>query len=110
MLKAVASGEFPELSPAPPDGYDYDVCDAEAVLGRLRVRNGRVVLPDGMQYRLFVVPDGTTAMSVPVLRKLRDLVRAGMWLVGPRPTTAYGLTGDEATLRSLASELWGRTV
>jgi hypothetical protein len=33
-------------------GYDYDVATAEVVLGRLSVRDRRIVLPDGASYRV----------------------------------------------------------
>ena len=36
-------------------GYDYDVCNAEVLLTRMGVRDGRIVLPDGMSYRLLVL-------------------------------------------------------
>ncbi|MCY2988262.1 MAG: glycosyl hydrolase [Planctomycetota bacterium] len=35
-------------------GYDYDVCNAEVLLTRLSVKEGRILLPDGMSYRLLV--------------------------------------------------------
>ena len=37
-------------------GYDYDDCTAEVVLTRMSVKDGRIVLPDGMSYRLLVLP------------------------------------------------------
>ena len=38
-------------------GYDYDVITEEALLTRMAVRDGRIVLPDGMSYRVLVLPD-----------------------------------------------------
>ena len=37
-------------------GYDWDECSAEAVLTRMSVADGRLVLPDGMNYRVLVLP------------------------------------------------------
>ena len=37
-------------------GYDYDVVTEEAILERMSVRDGRIVLPDGMSYRVLVLP------------------------------------------------------
>ena len=39
---------------APPTAYDFDGCTPEVVLTRMSVRDGRLVLPDGMSYRLLV--------------------------------------------------------
>lgn len=95
----------PSLGP----GYDYDVCNAEALLTRMSVRDGRIVLPDGMSYRLLVLPE-RKAMPIEVLQKIRDLVAAGATVVGPKPEKDTSLTDypkcDEE-VKQLADEVWG---
>jgi hypothetical protein len=90
-------------------GYDYDNCTAEVVLTRMSVQNGHIVLPDGMSYRLLVLPEVST-MTPALLRKIKDLVEAGATVVGPRPRKSPGLSDypkcDEQ-VRQLADELWG---
>ena len=49
-------------------GYDYDVLSAEALIKRLSVQDGHLVLPDGLRYRVLVLPE-RTVISLPVLRK-----------------------------------------
>ena len=91
-------------------GYDYDVVTAEVILRRMKVRHGRLVLPEGVSYRLLVLPD-RTVISLPVLRQLRKFVSAGAVLLGPRPATASGLTGfpsSDAQVKRLADGLWGK--
>jgi hypothetical protein len=91
-------------------GYDYDVVTAEVVLNRMNVSDGRLVLPEGTSYRLLVLPD-RTVISLPVLRKLKELVAAGAMVLGPRPATASGLAGfpaSDAEVKRLADELWGK--
>ena len=39
-------------------GYDYDFCPPEALLTCASVRDGRLVLPDGMSYRILALSDG----------------------------------------------------
>jgi Glycosyl hydrolases family 2, sugar binding domain. len=73
-----------------PRGYDYDVCNEEVLLTRLSVKNGRIVLPDGMSYRVLVLPD-THKMPVPVLKKIAEMVKAGATVIGPKPTQDPGL-------------------
>jgi len=91
-------------------GYDYDVVTAEVILERMKVRKGRLVLPDGMSYRLLVLPD-RTEISPPVLRKLKDFAAAGATILGPRPERASALAdfpAGDAEVRRLADELWGK--
>ena len=95
----------PELGP----GYDYDACNTEVLLTRLTVRDGRIVLPDGMTYRLLVLPQRRD-MPVEVVRKLKGLVEAGMTLVGPKPEKEPGLKDYpqcDRQVKELAAELWG---
>ena len=89
-------------------GYDYDACNADVLLRRMTVRDGRLVLPDGMSYRVLVLPD-TPYMTPPVLTKLRELVSQGATIIGPKPDRSPSL-GDfpdcDATVRKLADEVW----
>ncbi|MCS6953868.1 MAG: glycosyl hydrolase [Bryobacteraceae bacterium] len=94
------------LDPPPPPGYDWDTIDARAIHERVRIQSGRIVLPDGMSYRLLVLRN-TRTMTIALLRKLRELVAAGMVLVGPKPERSPTLADDQAELRRLADELWG---
>lgn len=90
-------------------GYDYDVANAEVILTRMDVDDGRIVLPDGMSYELLVLPDRDD-MDWAVLQKLEKLVAAGATVVGRKPVRSNGLTGyperDDKVCR-LADKLWG---
>lgn len=95
----------PSLGP----GYDYDVTNADVLLNRMSVRDGRIVLPDGMSYAILVLPERED-MDLDVLRKLEQLVRAGATVVGRKPTRTGGLTDwqhRDRQLRELADRLWG---
>jgi alpha-L-rhamnosidase len=98
------------LQPAPPPGYDYDYVNADALLTRMSVSaDGRLVLPDGMSYRLLVLPP-IDRMTLPVLRKIGELARGGATIVGPRPVKSPSLVGYPAAdteLTALAQEIWG---
>jgi hypothetical protein len=114
-------------------GYDCDYVNSEVLLKRMSVKNGRVVLPDGMSYRLLVLQNCTsvspsicnkvseyqklpvstvpsTAMSVEVIEKIRKLIFDGATVVGPPPENSAGLKNYpecDDKVHSIASEIWG---
>jgi hypothetical protein len=75
----------------------------------MQVRDGRLVLSSGMEYRLIVLPDRDD-IALPVLRKIEQLVRDGATLVGRPPQRANSLEDyphcDEE-VRRLSHLLWG---
>jgi hypothetical protein len=97
------------LRPAIPAGYDYDGCDRTVVMNRMSVRDGRIVLPDGVSYRVLVLPE-SRFMTPEMAAKIRDLVRAGATVVGPKPVKSPSLVGYpacDAQVRAVADEVWG---
>jgi hypothetical protein len=96
------------LNPRPLPGYDYDMCDATTVL-KLKVADGALTLPDGMRYRLLVLPD-QPIMSRHMAEQIQRLVAAGAQVVGPpprlNPSLADGAAGD-AELAAIAKRVWG---
>lgn len=97
-------------NPELPQGYSYDYINAEVLNTRISVREGRLVLPDGMSYRLLVLPQLET-MRPELLRKIRDLVAQGAVILGPAPKRSPSLQNypaADAEVRKLAAELWGK--
>ncbi len=97
------------LNPPPPEGYGVDWINADVILNRLSVRDGRLVLPDGMSYKALVIPSYVTELTLPLLRKLRDLVAAGGIVFSTKPVGSPSLSdaGTEAEYRSIVVDLWG---
>lgn len=99
-----------------PAGYAGDACGERAFLTRMSVQDGKLVLPDGMSYRVLVLPE-SRSMTVPVARRIRQLVEDGAVVVGPRPVESPGLEdypACDAGIKTIAGEVWadcdGRTV
>ncbi len=93
-----------------PTGYTYDLMNTEVLLARLGAKEGQLVLPDGMQYRLLVVDLEEETIEPGVLRKLVELAQSGASVVlgQRRPTHAPGLTDYPACdrqVQQLAEEL-----
>jgi (4-O-methyl)-D-glucuronate---lignin esterase len=90
-------------------GYDYDACNADVLLHRMAIQDGRLTLPDGMNYRVLVLPE-TQFMTLGLLTRIRDLVEQGAVVVGPKPTRSPSLAdypGGDAAVRKLADQVWG---
>ncbi|MGA2618372.1 MAG: glycosyl hydrolase [Thermoguttaceae bacterium] len=98
------------IAPFVRGGYNFDGCTPEVVLTRMSVKDGRIVLPDGMSYRLLVLPLVET-MTPALLGKIKELVAAGATVVAPwRSLKAPGLSRYPACdeeVRTLAADLWG---
>jgi hypothetical protein len=76
----------PTQLPVRPAGFDYDAINAEVLLTRAAAKNGRLTLPDGMSYRYLVLPHEPDAiLSEATLTKVRELAKAGVPVIGPKP-------------------------
>jgi hypothetical protein len=100
------------LNPPPPPGHDFDTIDTGTMQKRVKIVDGKITLPDGLAYRVFVLPAISRTMSVQTAQNLHDLVNAGMTLVvnGPKPERTPSLMdypNGDAKVARLAGDLWG---
>lgn len=96
----------PELPP----GRDFDYINGEVIEQSLTVQNGLLSLAHGPTYRVLVLPELET-MRPELLRKIRDLVRAGATVLGTAPSRSPSLENypqNDRVVRRLAHELWGK--
>ena len=95
---------IPEL----PKGYSFDFINAEVILNRMSVEDGKLVLPDGMSYHMMILPPLET-MRPEVLSKIEQLVKDGAIIYGQAPKSSPSLQNypqcDEQ-VKSLAATLW----
>jgi len=99
-----------EVHPAPPAGYSYDYVNTDVLLNRMSVSDGRIVLPGGMNYRALVLPEDVDELTLPVVRKIRDLVADGAIVIAPRPVQSPSLAGyptADVEIRAIANDVWG---
>jgi hypothetical protein len=98
---------FERRRPVIPRGYAFDFVNADALVNVFSVKDGMLVTPSGMHYRVLALDPSTQRMSLPVLRKIAALVEQGAIVVGPRPTMTPSLADDTAEFDRLVGELWG---
>ena len=93
--------------PKLPEGYNFDYVNAE-VISTMIVKNGCFVLPDGMKYRVLVLPPQST-MRPAVLKKLKILIAAGGIVVGASPNRSPSMENYpacDAEVIKMAQEIW----
>ena len=102
-LTALYNGGLPADAPRT---HDYDFATAD-ILARLRAEGGEVAAPSGARYRLLWLGGQSDRMTVPTLRRVLELVRAGATVAGKRASRSPSLADDPAEFRALADALWG---
>ncbi|MCO6026602.1 glycoside hydrolase family 2 [Prevotella cerevisiae] len=94
--------------PPLPRGYSFDYINSEVLLLDATVQNGLLTLKSGMQYCVLVLPHVST-MRPEILRKIRELVRGGLTIVGPAPECSPSLQDypeADREVRTIAREMW----
>jgi hypothetical protein len=102
-ITALFGNKLPDI----PKGYEYDFVNADALVNLLSVNEGHIVTPGGMSYNMLVLDSSAQYMSLPVIRKIREIVNAGAVVTGPKPVNTPSLKDDEKEFRLIAEELWG---
>lgn len=96
-------------NPVLPKGYSFDYMNAEVILNRMDVKNGMFTLPDGMQYKVLVLPELET-IRPEILMKIVQMVEKGGTILGPKPKRSPSLsnmTQADSVVQYWADRLWG---
>lgn len=96
---------FAHEMPPVPEGYNYDYLNAGAVPNVLSVSEGEITAGE-MSYKILVLDESTRYMTLPVLKKIQELVNAGAKVLGPKPINTPSLNDDELEFKTIADELW----
>jgi hypothetical protein len=100
------TGLFGNKLPNIPQGYNYDFINPHALINLLSVKDGKLVTPSGMSYRVLALDSNARRMSLPVLRKLAQLVNDGAIICGAKPELKANLMDDQAEFQRLVDEVW----
>lgn len=91
-----------------PEGYAYDYCNTDALLHRIRVRDGRWLTPEGIAYDLLWIPRRGRLLPE-TLERLAQLVAEGGRLAGEPPTSIATLSAahqESWRFRHSSAQLW----
>ncbi len=101
-ITGLFSHEFPDF----PEGYNFDFINPDALKNQLNVENGKLVTLSGMKYQILVLDKNAKRMSIPVLRKIFELVKNGAVICGTKPEYKAGHFGDKQEFEKLVSLIW----
>jgi hypothetical protein len=101
-ITAMFRDHFPDI----PASYNFDYVNADALVHMFSVANGVLTTPSGMTYRVLALDPRSKQMSLPVLRKIGELVEAGAIVVGAKPEVDASHADDHAEFHRLADKLW----
>lgn len=92
-----------------PGGFDFDAFSTDALLTRMDGSKGKVILPDGMQYKMMVLPRNGD-ITLEALRKIATIVEKGANIYGPKPVMSGSAKdiGKETEYNNIADRLWGK--
>ena len=95
--------------PALPKGYSFDYINADVLRHHAHVKDGRLVLDSGMEYRVLVLPRQET-MRPEVLEVIAGFVTEGLCIVGNAPQRSpslqHGIFESDEMVRKLAAQIW----
>lgn len=91
-----------------PSGFDYDYLNEDVLMNYSSVKNGSLTLQSGASYRVLVLPRSGT-MRPDLLRRLEQLVKDGLVIIGQRPYASPSLRnypGCDKEVDQIASRMW----
>lgn len=97
------------IDPELPKGYSFDYINGDIIRSALTVKNGKLTLPNGINYSILVLPKLTT-IRPELLSRIKELVQQGAVVLGPKPEKSPSLQDYPAAdkqVKTIADELWG---
>lgn len=95
--------------PPLPGGYDFDYINADVIMNRLEVKDGKLVLPEEISFSVLALPPLNT-MRPDFLEKIKELIHEGAVVVGSPPQHSPSLENykhADEQVAELSTEIWG---
>ncbi|QQQ28983.1 glycosyl hydrolase [Chryseobacterium indoltheticum] len=92
-----------------PGGFDFDAFSTDALLTRMEGSDGKIILPDGVSYKIMVLPRNGD-ITFQALKKIEKIVDQGGTIYGPKPHQSKSKTDaeNEKEYQMIADRLWGK--
>lgn len=98
------------FKPAIPNNVNYDCINADALIHRLSVKNGKLTLPNGIQYDALALYNSET-LSLPTLRKISELANQGAVIIGKKAKHLGGYDinqSDTVLFNQMSQSIWSK--
>ncbi len=91
-----------------PGGFDLDAFTSHALHSRMSAKNGLITLPDGVGYKMMVLPRNSN-VPYAALEKIANMVKDGIKIYGAKPVMSESFIDHDSlqAYEKLADELWG---
>ncbi|MDX2247992.1 MAG: glycosyl hydrolase [Bacteroidia bacterium] len=86
-------------------GYEYDFVNARALMDVVKFENGKITTPGGGLYSVLVLHESAREMTLPVLKKLKQLLDAGAKVSGTLPEKSPTLADDPTEVQKIITEI-----
>jgi hypothetical protein len=87
-----------------------DIISKDVFLNKLKVVNGKIVLPSGRSYFVLTIPHNGKLLPE-IVSKIEDLLQQGATIISAKPVASPSLSNypnSDATITKLANSLWGK--
>ncbi len=94
-----------------PEGYRIQKCNTDILMNHCKVKDGELVLDNGMNYKILLLPKDIY-MNTESLKRIAELVKQGAVVAGPEPVKVPGYLNymeEEKELTGLSKEIWGKS-
>ena len=92
-----------------PEGYKYDYCNPDILLNRLSVKDGCIVTPEGVTYKVLWIPENER-MLPETIDKIGELIRSGARVISNAPQSPATLNKEIASrFEDSVAFVWGKT-
>jgi hypothetical protein len=99
------------FNPSIPNSINYDCINSDALINRISAKNGKLVLPDGIQYNVLVLFN-TKNIRYETIQKINDLAEKGVVIVGEKPEEigGYKISREQKTeFDKLVQNIWSKS-
>jgi hypothetical protein len=100
----IAREKLPEI----PKGYEFDFVNATALKEAIQSENGKLKAKSGNTYEVLMLDESTSLMTLPLLKKIKELSDAGVKIIGKRPVKSPSLGDSDAEFQALADQIWAK--
>lgn len=96
-----------EALPALPAGYEFDFANSTALREAISVEGGKFKALSGNTYEILVLDPTAREMTLPTLRRLKELLDAGAQVAGTAPEGSPSRGDDAAEVATLVAAIGG---